>query len=169
MTTSTPPIDEGRSGKDEELVRAVKNALGRYTPLHIWDDSVHIDASGGKVILSGNVRSRSSKQTAEQIAAQVPGVQAVENRLIADADLELTIAQALAADPRTRSAFPGILVGVVLGAVYLKGVAPTPAIRAAAGQMAEVPGVRMVSNELTTPDKVPAVPGRPEAAVKVAA
>ncbi len=169
MTMSDPPIYDGHNTADEDLVTAVRDALDQYTPIHIWGDGVQIDAHSGTVVLSGVTRSRSAKETAGRIAQAVKGVSAVDNRLVVDADVELAIAQALAADPRTRGAFPGILVGVVFGITFLKGAVPTAEMKAAAEEIArQIPGVKSVSNELATTQDVKAAPGKPVMAARPA-
>ena len=153
MSMSTPPLATEHTSIDEALIMAVRDALASYVPIRILGDSVELDARDGTVVLSGIVQSHTSRETAGQIVSKVPGVKAVENKLVVDAEVELAVAQALAADPRTRVAFPGILVGVVFGVVYLKGQVASAEIKTAANQVAsKVPGVRSVSNELTTPE-----------------
>ena len=62
-----------------------------------------------------------------------------------------------AVDERTRDAFPGILVGVVFGTVYLKGTAASEAVKKAAGEIVgRIENVRQVSNELVLPAKAAA-------------
>ncbi len=164
MTMSVPPIYDGHNARDEDMVMAVRDALDQYAPIHIWGDGIQLDARGGTVFLTGVTRSRSSKETAERIAKSVKGVTAVENRLVVDPDVELAIAQALAADPRTRGGFPGILVGVVFGVAFLKGTVPSADMKAAAEEIAsKIPGVRSVSNELVAPAPVKAAPAKASA------
>lgn len=162
MTLTTGSNAKG----DANLVMAVRNALSQYTPLRIWEQGVQVDVQGGTVILSGNVRSRAVKEMAERIARGVKGVSAVQNQLLADTDVEVAVAQALSADVRTRAGFPGILVGVVFGVVYLKGTVASADIKNAATEIvAKVAGVRRVSNELTVaaPQKT-AAPAKPSEA-----
>jgi osmotically-inducible protein OsmY len=166
---SDPPIYDGRNAADEDLVVGVRDALDQYTPIHIWGDGVQIDAHAGTVVLSGVTRSRSAKETAGRIARAVKGVSTVDNRLVVDPDVELAIAQALAADPRTRAAFPGVLVGVVFGVTFLKGAVPTAEMKAAAEEIArKTPGVRSVSNELAITQDVQAASGKPIVAARPA-
>ncbi len=151
---------------DANQAMAVRNALSQYTPLRIWEQGIQVDVQGGAVILSGNVRSRAVKEMAEQIARKIKGVSAVQNQLLADTDVEIAVAQALSSDARTRAGFPGILVGVVFGVVYLKGTVSSADIKNAATEIAaKVAGVRRVSNELVvaTPQKT-AAPAKPSEA-----
>ena len=142
---------------DANLEQSVRNALDRYTPLRVWQHSIQIQANHGAVVLSGSARSQAEKQVAGNLARAVKGVTAVENRLMADGDLEIAIAQALAADARTRDAFPGVLIGVVFGTVYLKGTAASEEIKKAASEIAsKIVGILQVSNELIVPAKAAA-------------
>ncbi len=169
MTLSTPPVYDGHNQVDEELITAVRDALNQYTPIHIWGDGIQIDARAGTVTLAGVTRSRSSKETAERIARSVKGVSMVQNHLVVDPDVELAIAQALAADPRTQGGFPGILIGVVFGVTFLKGTVPTAEMKAAAEEIArKIPGVRSVSNELAVLQETKPAPGKPVAAARSA-
>lgn len=170
MTMGVPPMISEHTEQEEVLINAVRDALSKYDPIRIWGDDVHIGAHGSAITLSGYVRSQSSKEMAGKLASQVGGVSAVENNLVVDGEVEVAIAQALGADPRTQSVFPGVLVGVVFGVVYLKGIVTSPEIKTAAGEIAaKVPGVRTVSNELTTVQVVKAEiakGAKPEAAVR---
>ena len=166
MSSSTPPIHDGPTDSEEELTIAVWDALAQYTPVRVWNDAVQVTARGSTIVLSGGVRSRTKKEKTEEIARQVKGVSAVENHLVVDADVELAVAQALAADPRTKAVFPGVLVGVVFGVVYLKGQVASADVKKAASEVAlKVPGVRSVSNELTTLPEPVAAPKQPAAKV----
>lgn len=174
MSTSTPPIHDGPTKSEEELKIAVWDALAQYTPVRIWDDRVQVTPHGSTIMLSGGVRSRTTNEKAEEIVRQVKGVSAVENHLVVDADVEIAIAQALAADPRTKAVFPGVLVGVVFGVVYLKGQVVSAEVKKAVSEIAlKVPGVRLVSNELTAlPEPAPAAKppaSKPQPAAKATA
>jgi osmotically-inducible protein OsmY len=143
--------------RDVNLEQAVRDALDRYAPLRMWQHSIEVQASGGTVVLAGNARSQAEKEIAEKFVRSVKGVTSVENRLIVDGDLEVAVAQALAADARTGSAFPGILVGVVFGTNFLKGTVASQDVKKAAGEIAsQVAGVQRVSNELIVLAKVAA-------------
>ncbi len=152
MKLNTPPKMDEHAPGDEELIVSVRDALQRYNPTHMWGDSIEIDARNGHVTLSGVVRSQTAKETAEHIARQVRGVRSVENRLVADADVEIAIGEALAADVQTRVVFPGILVGVLFGVAILKGTVPSAQVKECVEQIVRaVPGVRSVDSQLLTP------------------
>ena len=139
---------------DASLELAVRESFDRHVTLRIWKHSIQVQANAGTVVLSGAVRSQSDKEIAGESARGAKGVAAVENQLVVDGDLELAIAQALAADSRTLAGFPGILIGVVFGVAYLKGTAPSAEIKKAAGEIAsKIAGVLRISNELVVPVK----------------
>ena len=134
---------------DIALTTAVRDALMRHTPIRVWGHNVDVDVHAGIVILSGVARSRAARETAEKLARGVRGVTSVENQIVVDNDVEVAVAQALASDPRTRAGFPGILVGVVFGVAYLKGMVGSAEIKNAATEIiGRVAGVQRVSNEL---------------------
>ena len=152
----TPNTDDSVR-HDASLEQAVRNALDHYTPLRMWRHSFQIQASDGKATLTGNARSQAEKEVAGNLARAVKGITTVDNQMIADGDVELAVAQALGVDERTRDAFPGILVGVVFGTVYLKGTAASDAVKKAAGEIASgIQSVQRVSNELILPAKAAA-------------
>jgi osmotically-inducible protein OsmY len=143
------PIQPKPNYEDERLASAVREALDQDTALRMWKNSIEVRAAAGTIVLSGNLRSQTEKETAETRARGVKGVLGVDNQLVIDADLEREIALALSADARTRAGFPGILVGVVLGVGFLKGTVASEDIRKAAGEIAgKVAGVLRLSNEL---------------------
>ncbi len=150
-------IHPGSTQHDADLAVAVCESFDRHATLRIWKRSIEVQANAGTVVLTGAVRSQSDKEIAEKSARGVKGVTAVENQLVVDGDLELAIAQALAADSRTRAGFPGILIGVVFGVAYLKGTAPTAEVKKTAGEIAsKIVGVLRISNELVVPVKAKA-------------
>ncbi len=69
------------------------------------------------------------------------------NRLVADDDLQVAVAEALGRDPRTRAVQPRVQVD--FGRVTLIGRVRDEPTRAAAASVAtDVPGVRAVVNQL---------------------
>jgi hyperosmotically inducible protein len=156
----------GRTSRDAELEQAAQEALLRYGTLRIWGHALQITASSGVVTCEGHVRTTPSKETAERLIREVPGVREVVNHLFVDTDLEIAAAQALANDSRTVNSFPGILVGCAFGEVLLKGSVSSQEAKKAAGDIAaKVPGVRTVTNELVAPEPPkPATPAKPTGA-----
>lgn len=149
---------------DRLLEQAVHDALDRYAPLRVWKHGIEVSASQGAVRLTGHARAQSAKDMAEELVRGVKGVSSVTDEIVCDEDLELAVAQALGADPRTRAGFPGILVGVVFGTVYLKGAVGSDELKRAASEVAgRVAGVRDVSNELAAPAPAAAAKSAPAA------
>jgi hypothetical protein len=84
-----------------------------------------------------------NRRHAEKIALSVPGVNSVRNELVADSDLEILVAQALACDPRTRPLI--VRVGSYHGWVRLGGTVPSRGLQSTAEAVAaSMPAVRGV-------------------------
>ena len=66
------------------LAGAVEAALWTYAPLRASGVEIETEAANGQVTLVGFVRSSTQKAMASRLAVSVPGVEQVENRLIAD-------------------------------------------------------------------------------------
>ena len=104
---------------------------------------VEIDVSNGAVTLSGNVRAPRIARTLAAAAASRRGVRSVEDRVVADPDLELAVGRALAADERTRD--ERVRVRIEHGHVRVSWLAPEGPGAASVREVAErVPGVRSV-------------------------
>jgi len=105
------------------LKQSVEEALQAYSPLRTSRAEVSVTANDGGVILSGYVPSTSIKSMAGILAGSVSGVREVVNELLADPELERSVALALAGDERTRSW--SIRVRAELGHVQLQGYMPS--------------------------------------------
>ncbi len=119
-------------------------ALWKADDLRALDiNSLDLKVHDGDVWLVGHVINAYHRQLAENLVKAVPGVNSVHNELVADPELVIEVAQALAADARTR---PYIIpVGVFHGWVHLGGQVPTQEARSAAEAVAaSVPSVRGV-------------------------
>jgi osmotically-inducible protein OsmY len=104
----------------------------------------------GIVTLRGYVPKVTDKLLVENAVKIVAGVLGVENRLIADYDLTIQVAQALGRDERTRLAM--VSVNVQNGVVSLSGhVEKTSTLYAAEEIAASVPNVRGVMNAIQAP------------------
>ncbi|HHH82341.1 MAG TPA: BON domain-containing protein, partial [Chloroflexi bacterium] len=140
------------STHDELLEELVFEALCRDEIFRsLEQDSIQVDVKNGVVYLKGHLSKSLHSHHLEAIAAAVPGVRGVENRLMADRDLSLQVAQALSHDPRTRPF--NIPVRAFHGWVHLGGMVPTETDRAACEQVAgSVSGVRGVITLPKLPD-----------------
>jgi hypothetical protein len=106
-------------------------------------NSISVSVKDGVVHLDGHVARDQNRQSIETISQSVPGVISIRNSIIADRDLTIKVAQALAEDDYTR---PHILwVGCWHGWISISGEIPTPraqlATEAAASQVPFVRGV----------------------------
>ncbi|HLE27293.1 MAG TPA: BON domain-containing protein [Anaerolineales bacterium] len=96
------PEQIGRSNR--AVLAGVHDALWEADGLRSLDyKDIEAEARAGEVFLRGHVRSVIHKHDAEQRVAAVRGVEVVHNELVADADLEIAVAQALAANQPTRA------------------------------------------------------------------
>ncbi len=140
---------------DAELRAAVEAALEGLKPVMLYErPHVRVTVTDGVVTLTGHVSSRLRAEHLEAAVATVPGVQAVDNRLVCDDELEAHVAQALGADPRTRAR--PIAVHARHGVVTLSGSVPEAAVAEAATTVAAaLPTVRAVVNRVTAPGFVP--------------
>ncbi len=132
---------------DPELAEAVRQSLWNYPRLRVDLGAVQVYAQCNDVWLQGYVSSEMNRRLAENQARLVPEVRNLYNELIADNDLAMEIAAALAKSEVTR----GLPIGVYpnLGEVYLRGVVPTEEARQAAEAIAsEAPDVKAVHNEI---------------------
>jgi osmotically-inducible protein OsmY/sporulation protein YlmC with PRC-barrel domain len=140
---------------DAELRAAVEAALEGFKPITLYErPHVRVTVTDGVVTLMGHVSSRLRAEHLEAAVATVPGVQAVDNRLVCDDELETQVAQALGADPRTRAR--PIAVHARHGVVSLSGRVPEAAVaEAATAVAAALPTVRAVVNRIEAPGFVP--------------
>jgi hypothetical protein len=92
-----------RSAHDEDVRQNVEDALWRETLYRVRGrNSVDFEVRQGMVMLRGHVSSRMSRVQIADWVRIVPGVGLVVNDLVADADLEIEVAQALGDDLITR-------------------------------------------------------------------
>ena len=140
---------DGTSKDDQTLVQQVYRALDGVEPLRVLASPVQVQVSDGTVTLSGVVATYSIKAQVLWATHRVRGVGQVRDELLTDDDLEIRVAHALSADPRTHRAAFGIIVNAINGFVSLVGHTPSSEIaQTAAVIAANVPGVRAVSNRL---------------------
>jgi len=108
--------------------------------------AVHLEVENGRVILSGNAASSRIAEAMEGALSRVSCVLGVESRLVADPDVEISIASALAQNPSTQG--ERFIVHSRLGRVSLEGQVKPEAVQAAAEVAREVAGVVSVESRL---------------------
>lgn len=132
--------------REAELELKVKQALRLQVPSVGWD--IQVNASGGTVTLSGIVDVLAERVKAEEAAREVPGVAALRNGLtvgtdarIADKEIEASLSEALAKNPRTAAITAQVRGGVVTLLGTVDCVARAREAQAAAGSTKGVRGV----------------------------
>jgi osmotically-inducible protein OsmY len=149
---------------DEQLAAAVRRAFDRCERLRNLQragETIDVQVQGGMVTLAGNVGDLTIKQMSGQVAVGVPGVRGVRNQLVCDDDIDVAVAQALAAGAELRTC--ALRVRTLHGVVHLDGMVPSARLWTKAALIARsVPGVREVRNEVAVAEQVPmAQPGAP--------
>ena len=133
----------------EDLESAVEAALWNYSPIResLSDLEVNV-SSDGRVEVSGPVRSGLKKDGVLETLRWVPGVTGIVDGLVADNELEIQVAFALARDSRLSSLSPGaIAVHSHLGKVTLEGGLKDKALREVAVEVtSQVIGVKSVDD-----------------------
>lgn len=136
MLTNNGLIPEQHLDRPDEDVRADVWA-------RLWQDpttralersALKLEVHNAEVFLAGHVTTVTHRRQMAELASRARGVKAVHNLLVADPDLVIEVAQALAADARTR---PYIIpVGAFHGWIHLAGEVPDVETRAAVEQVA---------------------------------
>ena len=108
--------------------------------------AVRLEVEGGRVILSGNVAASRIAEAVEGALSGVSCVLGVESRLVADPDLEISVASALAQNPSTQG--ERFIVHSRLGRVTLEGQVRPEAAQVAVEVAQEVAGVVSVESRL---------------------
>jgi len=133
----------------EDLESAVETALWNYSPIResLSDLQVKV-SSDGRVDVSGPVRSGLKKDGVLEALRWVPGVTGIVDGMVADNELEIQVALALARDPRLSSLSPGaIAVHSHLGRVTLVGRLKDEALGGVAVEVtSQVSGVKSVDD-----------------------
>lgn len=136
---------------DDVIASEVNDALWADDMLRATDyHEIGISVHAGRVTLKGHTQTSGIKARAGQAARSTPGVLAVDNRLVADDELVMDVAQALARNARTR----GQLIRVYArhGVISLNGEVGSAEVRTAAEECAaSAPHVRAVVNYLRVP------------------
>ena len=138
----------------EDLESAVEAALWNYYPIRESLSNLQVKVSpDGRVEVSGPVRAGLKKDGVLEAVRWVPGVTGVVDGLVADNELEVQVAMALAQDPRLSSLPPGaIAVHSHLGRVTLVGRLKDEALSEVAVEVtSQVAGVITVDGRTTAP------------------
>ncbi len=140
-------IDDGLGAAESELLYTVLDAIERYEPIRASGSRIQIRWREGGVVLMGRTRSLPVKALAELLARSATAGRPVVSELIADPQVAVDVATALARDPRTN--LSPVEVECHLGVVRLLGPVPSAAMASAAVEIARgVPGVLEVRSEL---------------------
>lgn len=137
----------------EDLKSAVEAALWNYHPVRESLSDLQVKVStDGRVEVSGHVRSGLIKDGVLEVLRWVPGVTGIVDGLIADSEIEIEVAVALANDPRLKGVAPGaIAVHGHLGEVTLVGRLVDDNLRTVAVEVAsQVSGVESVIDRTNT-------------------
>jgi len=133
----------------EDLAPAVETALWNYAPIResFYDLRVKVSPDG-RVEVSGPVRSGLIKDGVLETLRWVPGVTGIVDGMVADSELEIEVAVALARDPRLEGLPPGaIAVRSHLGEVTLLGHLIDDSMRGTAVEVAsQVIGVKKIDD-----------------------
>jgi osmotically-inducible protein OsmY len=135
----------------DDFEARIEQALVAFEPVRSSQTPIQLDVdSSGLVRLKGWVRSRVIKDSIEDIVRHVPGVTSVELELVADPELEVDVARALAKAPETSGLEPGsVILRSTYGSVLLTGSIPSAEMRDRVAQVvSQVDGVRRVDDEL---------------------
>jgi osmotically-inducible protein OsmY len=142
---------------DPELEEEVRQALWDYPRLRVDLGAVTVHAQCNEAWLLGHVSSDINRRLIEDLARAVPGVRDVHNEVVADTDLAVSIAGALAKHEETR----GLPIGVypTLGDVFLRGLVRTEQAKQVAEQVAlNTPGIKAIHNDLVVSEKTEYLP-----------
>jgi osmotically-inducible protein OsmY len=154
-------VDDGLTDEQSELLYRVRGAVDRYGPIRLSHSPIQVRWQDGTVVLQGRVRSVPMRLVAERLAQAASADHPLSCELLADPEVAVAVATALAVDARTNLA--PVHVECNLGVVRLHGDVPTAAMAIATGELAAtVPGVARVINDLV-PGQEPAVAAAAEA------
>lgn len=142
MMKSTTTDQYSLLNSDASILAEIWSALHKYETIRALDmDSFSIAVDKGSVLLTGHVSKKYHHDLIAEIAHSTPGVSALHNNLVVDADLTFQVAERLARDERTQEFI--IPVGCTHGWIRLGGEVPTRELQLATEQIsAEVPSVR---------------------------
>ena len=144
---------------DDSILAEIWEAVWKHDEIRCVDiDNFSISVQEGSVQLYGHINREDNLELIEKVVRSVPGVIAVENRLVVDRELSHQVAEAFARDERTRPFI--LLVNCFHGWVSLDGQVPSCELQLAAEEdAAHIPSVRGVVS-------LPRVAGQPPEALR---
>jgi osmotically-inducible protein OsmY len=155
VVASSTPFPEYRD--DVDLFEEARARLFNYPRLRIDLPAIHMRVVDGELWLSGYVSSTLNRRIIEDLLVGIKGLYTVHDTIVADTDLAVGVARALANDPRTR----GKPIGVypILGTIYLRGLTPDPSIAEAATLIAaKAAGNSQIINQLAIHESAALIP-----------
>lgn len=130
---------------DLDLEAALNAMLFGMDGLRGTRADVRVEAVAGHVTLRGAVQSPMVAAEVERAVAATPGVAGVTNLLTDDGSLSRAVAEALAADPRTRAIPPGYRITAIFAHVNVAGRFTDAEAQQVMAVAQAVPGVRSVN------------------------
>ena len=132
---------------DDSILDDIWNAIRQYEEIRaLGMDSFSISVLRGFVSLTGHVGKKYHRDLIGEIANSLPGIHAIQNKLVVDTDLTLQVAGSLAKDERTRQFI--LPVGCSRGWIRLGGEVPSQEVQLAAEEIAgQGPSVRGVLSQ----------------------
>ncbi|NIM93594.1 MAG: BON domain-containing protein [Anaerolineales bacterium] len=141
------------TAKEEDLQIIVQDRLRQFEPLRTLGGQLSVDIlPEGKVEVAGIVQTKLIREEALALVNQTPGVTDVLSNVLTDPEIEVSVAEVLATDDRTKSIKPGMIsVRSHLGSVTLLGQIPAETDRETVVRVVgSVSGVRTIVDELQT-------------------
>ena len=157
--TTKSMTHEAKQGMSDSWITS-KTKIALFSDDRVKGSQVHVETTGGTVMLRGKVDDAEAKTAAGEIAKGIDGVKSVKNELqvvapgnrkAVDADdkqITKSIADRFKQDPQLKNA--KIDAKVNAGVVTLTGEVKSIGTSARASEVARgIPGVRSVKNDLT--------------------
>lgn len=133
---------------EDELRERVRHALGSAKEISSAElQQINATATGAEIRLTGNVRTKHSREAARRAASAALGMRVNADALVDDIELETEMGLALERSGLARTA--EVYARSTLGEVTLRGRAPSASAAAEAARVVtRVPGVRGVTNRI---------------------
>ena len=138
------------SAKKEDIMNTIGERLWRFEPVRIRDLPLKIDLdNAGIATVNGNAPTLTIKESILDIVGSVDGVTEVVDEVVADPNLEIEVAEALAADESTKHLKAGaVQVFAQVGVVVLVGDLEAKDRSAVIQVVDRLPGVHQVVDRM---------------------